>query len=167
MIKKLLTFLLFLLIPCMVWGEPLLVCDPYVPIVSEIITNVEVLYIPPGETPIVINGTYTVSGNHIVLLDLTDQYLPNPSYFRARWLTSNGDWSRWSDTGVMKGRGSIIPSKGTGTITPGKGTGSISPYYDDIFYIYLMENFMEESNYIDLLFSPIYGINNLTNMRMR
>jgi len=67
---------------------------------------------------------------------------------------------------VVPSKGIIIlaPSKGTGSIAPGKGTGSISPYYDDTFFIFL---YKEEPNYMDLLFSPIYGINNLTNTRMR
>ena len=159
--RMLLTFILFLLIPCIVWGEPFLVCDPYNGLGS--VTDVEVMYKPFEQETVVVTGTYTVSENNIILLDLTDQYTSDPRYFRARWKV-DGNWSRWSDTGVMKGKVSITPSKGTGTITPGKGTGSISPYYDDTFFIFLYE---EESNYMDLLFSPIYGINNLTNMRMR
>ncbi len=61
-----------------------------------------------------------------------------------------------------KGIITLTPGKGTGALAPGKGIGTISPYYDDILFI-----LYEESNYLDLLFSPIYGIMNMTNTRMR
>jgi len=75
-----------------------------------------------------------------------------------------GAYEYTSGTTPSKGIIILAPGKGIGAVAPGKGTGSISPYYDDTFFIFLYE---EESNYIDLLFSPIYGIDNLINMRMR
>ena len=122
--KGLLAFIFFLLMTSVVWGSPFLVCDPYSG--SGSVTSVEIRYAVPEQDPVVIEGTYTVSGSHIILFDLTDQYTANPTYFRARWLI-DGTWSKWSDTGVTKGYGGIAPSKGTGEIAPGKGTGSISP----------------------------------------
>ena len=160
-LKRILPFfiLAFLLLVQASYSAPFLVCDPYDGTGS--VTSIEIRYAPPEQNVVVVEGTYSVSGGHIVLLDLTDQYISNPAYFRARWLV-DGSWSNWSDTGVSKGRGGIQPSKGTGSIAPSKGTGTISPYYDDILFI-----LYDEPNYLDLLFSPIYGITNLTNTRMK
>ncbi len=159
MLIKIILFLFVWLYSNLSFSAPFLACDPYNG--SGAITDVEVMYKPFEQVAVVLTGTYTISGNNAILFDLTDQYTPDPRYFRARWKSdAYPDWSNWSDTGVLKGRGGIAPSKGTGSITPGKGTGSISPYYDDILFI-----LYEESNYTDLLFSPIYGIMNMTNTR--
>ncbi len=148
----------------LVGASPFLACDPYVPVDTETIIAVSIRYAPPGETAVTVDGTYTVSEtypNTIELLDLADYpiYIQNVSYFRARWQSSNGKWSEWT---VSKGSIQTTTGKGTGSIAPGKGTGTISPYYDDILFI-----FYEEPNYMDLLFSPIYGIMNQINTMMR
>lgn len=95
---KIFIILLILIFPCLSWGLPYLACDPYLPIGSETITDVEVQYSLPGETSVTVTGTYTVYGSYIILLNFASYptYIQNLNYFRARWQSSEGYWSGWS-----------------------------------------------------------------------
>ena len=88
-------FILFLVVPVLGWTAPFLVCDPYIPIGDESITNVEVKYIVGGVTYSA-TGTYTVSGDYIILYDLDDLEDSSITGYIARWSTDGGTtWSVW------------------------------------------------------------------------